>query len=413
MKKNLKILLVLIVLGLVHSCATYKPQVRYEEDKANQFPNKEIDRTFYLIGDAGLSPPNGLSLGLNAFKKYISKKDTKNDFALFLGDNIYPAGMPNEDDSYRKEAEHNMDAQFETVKDFEGLTIFIPGNHEWYSDGLKGLEDEEKYVEKALGKDSFLPEKGCPMESIDISDTVQLIILDTQWYLENWDKHPTINDECEIKTRERLMLEVEGEIKKAQGKTVVIAMHHPMYSNGVHGGQFAFKKHLYPTQCNIPVPILSSLTVQVRTQGGISIQDRYNELYNNLMKRLETLATESGNITFVSGHEHTLQYIETEHIKQIVSGSGSKESYATLSDNGHFSYGKQGFAVYTVFKDGSSWVQYFGAEAGEPKLLFQKEVYPPALHYDISKLPDTFPNEVEVSVYSDGETDKKGFYETL
>lgn len=403
----------LMVISFFHSCATYESQVRYEEDTKNVFPHKEVDRTFYLVGDAGISPIGGFSDGLAAFKSYISDKNTKDDFAIFLGDNIYPAGMPKENDDYRKDAESHMDAQINSVEDFKGRTIFIPGNHEWYSDGLKGLKDEETYVEDALGKNTFLPEDGCPMKSIDVSDTVQLIIIDTQWYLENWNFNPTINDECEIKTRERLLLEVEGEIKKAQGKTVVVAMHHPMFTNGVHGGYFAFKKHLYPTQQNIPVPIISSLLTQVRTQGGISIQDRYNELYNNLMKRLETLATDSGKITFVSGHEHTLQYIETGDIKQIVSGSGAKQSYAALSDNGHFSSGQQGFAVYTVFKDGSSWVQYYGAETREPKLLFQKEVYPPTEYFDVSHLPDTFPNKVEASIYTTDETDTSGFYETL
>ncbi len=408
---NYVVLLVFIV--LVHSCATYESQVRYEEDLQNQFPNKEIDRTFYLVGDAGISPIGGMSDALTAFKSYVSDKNTKDDFTIFLGDNIYPSGMPKESDSYRKDAENHMDAQFNTVKEFKGQTIFIPGNHEWYSDGLIGLKAEETYVEGALGENTFLPENGCPMKSIDVSDTVQLIVLDTQWYLEDWNHNLTINDECEIKTRERLMLEVEGEIKKAQGKTVVIAMHHPMFTNGIHGGYFALKKHIYPTQQNIPIPILSSLVTQIRTQGGISIQDRYNELYNNLMKRLETLATDSGKITFVSGHEHTLQYIETDHIKQIVSGSGAKQSYAALSDNGHFSSGQQGFAVYTVFKDGSSWVQYFGAESKEPVLLFQKEVHPPTEFFDVSQLPETFPNTVEASIYTTDETDTSGFYETL
>lgn len=415
MKKYIHILLVSFMGLLIHSCATFKSQVRYEDDKKNEFPNREVDRTFYLIGDAGLSPANGLSQGLNAFKTYLNEhsNNTKDDYAVFLGDNNYPAGMPPEGSKDRAQGEHNMNAQFESIKEFKGKTIFIPGNHEWYNDGLKGLKDEEDYVTKALGEDVFLPSNGCPMESIDVSDSIQLIVLDTQWYLENWNKEPNMNDKCEIKTRERFLLELEGELKKAGGKTIVIAMHHPMYTNGIHGGKFALNKHLYPTQSGIPIPILSSLVTQIRTQGGVSIQDRYNELYNDLMKRVETLATESGNIVFVSGHEHTLQYIETEYIKQIVSGSGSKESYVALSDNGHFSSGEQGFAVYTVFKDGGSWVQFYGAKDGVPNLLFQKEVYPATTHFDVSTLPDTFPNEVEVSVYTDEETDKKGFYEVL
>lgn len=406
--------LIILVAGiLINACATYKPQFIDDKDKENVFPEKEVDKTFYLVGDAGLSPMNGMSQGLTAFNKYIADKETKDDFTLYLGDNIYPAGLPIKEMKYRGEAENMLNAQINAVKNFKGQTIFLPGNHEWYAGGVTGVRLEEEYIEEFLGEDSFFPENGCPLESIDVSDSIQLIVIDTQWYLENWDFHPTINDGCEIKTRERLMLELEGEIKKAQGKTVVFAMHHPMYTNGVHGGQFALKKHLYPVQKNIPVPIFSSLLTQVRTQGGVSIQDRYNELYNDLMNRLETLATESGNIVFVSGHEHTLQYIDTGTIKQIVSGSGSKGSFANLFNHGVFSYGLQGFVVLTVFKDGSSWVQYFGSENNEPSLLFQKEVYPPTKKFDISTLPDTFPNEVEVSIYANEETDKSSVYELL
>ncbi|HLT34477.1 MAG TPA: metallophosphoesterase [Aquaticitalea sp.] len=413
MNTRTEVYLLLLIVIFTNACATYKPQYIEEKDKENVFPNKEVDKTFYLVGDAGLSPPNGLSQGLTAFQKYISDKDTQGDYTLYLGDNIYPAGLPIKEMKNRGEAENNLNAQIKAVDNFKGQTIFIPGNHEWYAGGVTGVRLEEEYIEEFLGDGSFFPENGCPLESIDVSDTIQLIMIDTQWYLENWDFHPTINDGCEIKTRERLMLELEGEIKKAQGKTIVFAIHHPMYTNGAHGGQFALKKHLYPIQKKIPVPIFSSLITQIRTQGGVSIQDRYNELYNDLMNRLETLATENGNIVFVSGHEHTLQYIDTGTIKQIVSGSGSKESFANLFDHGVFSYGLQGFAVLTVFKDGSSWVQCFGSENNDPHLLFQKEIYPPTKKFDMSVLKDTFPQEVEVSIYADEETDKSSVYELL
>ena len=291
--------------------------------------------------------------------------------------------------------------------------LFIPGNHDWYANGLKGLKNQEKFIEDALGKNTFQPENGCPLERIEISETVQLIVIDTQWYLENWNNNPTINDECEIKTRERFFEELEGELKKAQNKTTVIAMHHPMFTNGIHGGFYGAKKHIYPTQKKIPLPIVGSLLTQVRTQGGVSIQDRYNERYNNLMKRLETLTIGADNIVFVSGHEHTLQYIENEGIKQIVSGSGSKASGASLSNNGLFSYGGQGFAELIVYKDGSSWVRMYSAENGVPKIIFQNEVFEPNKVYDISDLPDTFPNELEVSIYDKEETDKTDFFESV
>ncbi|MFL1010789.1 metallophosphoesterase [Flavisericum labens] len=411
--KIIKYISISSILIILSACATYKPQYSNENHTDVTFPNNEIDQTFYLIGDAGVSPVGGMSKALMAFSKHLEGKDTKNSYTVFLGDNIYPAGLPKKDDKRRFSAENTLNAQIKAVKNFRGEVLFIPGNHDWYSNGVKGLKRQEKFIEDALGKNTFQPENGCPLESIDIGETIQLIIIDTQWYLENWNRHPTVNDECDIKTRERFLLEVESELKKAQNKTIVFAMHHPMYTNGTHGGRYAFRKHLYPLQKKIPMPGLASLVTQIRTQGGVSIQDRYNERYQELMNRLETMAMGVENLVFVSGHEHTLQYIEQEGVKQIVSGSGAKESSADLNTNGLFTYGRQGFAELSVFKDGSSWVRYFGEENGNPKLLFTKEIWPPAKTYDVSKLPDTFPEAVEVSIYSKEETDVTGFFESV
>lgn len=411
--KTLKYFSLTIIIMFFCACATYTPQYADENHDKVQLPNKEIDKTFYLVGDAGKSPMGGMSKALTAFNKYIEGKKTKGDYTIFLGDNIYPDGLPKKEEKGRAEAENALNAQGKSIENFKGKTVFIPGNHDWYADGLKGLKREEKYIEDLVGKNTFQPENGCPLESIDVSETIQLIIIDTQWYLENWNNHPTINDECEIKTRERFFQEIEGELKKAQNKTTVFAMHHPMYTNGSHGGKYALKKHLYPFQQKIPLPVIASFITQLRTQGGVSIQDRYNERYNELMSRLETMTLDADNVVFVSGHEHTLQYIEQDGLKQIVSGSGAKESFAELNDNGLFSSGEQGFAELTIFKDGSSWVRYFGSENEQPKLLFTKEVYPPNKEFDISNLPESFPNEVEVSIYTKEETDVSGFFESI
>jgi len=412
MKKN-NIILTLVLLLLVSACATYKEQYKSEEDKISQLPNKELLQTFYLIGDAGKSPKGGMSNGLALFDEHIKNKKTDDDVLVFLGDNIYPAGLPKKGEEGRDKAVNALDGQIKATKNFKGKTVFIPGNHDWYANGLDGLERQEDYIDDALGKNTFQPENGCPLESIDVSEDVQLIVIDSQWYLENWNKHPTINDKCEIKTRERFFLELEGELKKAQNKTVVFAMHHPMYTNGIHGGYYAAKKHLYPFQSKTPLPILASLITQIRTQGGVSIQDRYNERYNNLMNRIETMALEYNNIVFASGHEHTLQYIENGGIKQIVTGSGAKESGAALSYNGLFSTGKQGFVELNIYKDGETYASYYVSNDGEKELVYRTKVLDGKVDYDFSNLPDSFPQYIDASVYTKDETDKSGVYESL
>ncbi|MDE0600058.1 MAG: metallophosphoesterase family protein, partial [Dokdonia donghaensis] len=189
-------------------CATYAPKYANEVAEPQNFDSstlsrKRIHKTFYLIGDAGGDSDGGSTYALDAFKKVIDTADTKDDYAVFLGDNIYDAGLPKKDHPERAEAERRLDIQIAAVENFKGKTLFIPGNHDWYAGGVEGVKRQEKYIEKALDdKEAFQPENGCPIEMKEVSDDVELMIIDTQWYLEDWDENPTINDNCNIRTRE-------------------------------------------------------------------------------------------------------------------------------------------------------------------------------------------------------------------
>jgi len=399
------------------SCASFDAQYQSDTNIAvPTFPTQKIiEKSFYLIGDAGNSRPGGMSDGLKTAQNFIKKQETKGNYALFLGDNIYPDGMPAEGAEGRRESELRLDAQYNAVSDFDGNVIFIPGNHDWYSEGLQGLKRQENYFEsKVKDRKIFKPENGCPIESIAVSENIQLIIIDTQWYLENWNDDPNMNEQCEIKTRKKFFIEIEFELEKNREKTIVFAMHHPMLTNGTHGGYFGAKKHLFPTQKKIPLPVLSSLVAQIRSQGGVSVQDRYNELYNKLMNRLADITKKNDRLVFASGHEHTLQHIEKDGLIQILSGSGSKAGFAALGNDGLFSYGGQGFAVFDVFTDGSSWVRYYGVgENYEPKLMYEKELFATSEQYDISSLPNRFPKTKEVAIYTTDSIQEALYFKTV
>ena len=406
-----------LVITLLFSCATYEAKYRDGEPE-NDFgypENKKIEKSFYLLGDGGYSPPGGSSLGLLAFKSYLDSVNKTQNYSIFLGDNIYPDGMPAESSSEREAAEYRLDAQLDAIENYDGKVVFIPGNHDWYNERLNGLERQKDYL-KSKFEDILVwsPNIGCGFESIDVSENIQLLVIDSQWFLEDWDRNPTINRNCDqIKTREAMFLEVESEIEKNQNKTIVVALHHPVWTNGVHGGQYSLDRHIYPSQKKIPVPILGSLATLIRTTGGVSIQDAQNNRYQSLANRLSTLAQKGERLIFVSGHEHSLQYIENDSIPQIVSGSGSKASYATLGNNGLFSYPGQGFAVFDIFEDGSSWVSFYGNEKNKPKLLFQKQVFETPVPYEMKEYPDSFPQTMTTSVYDDEETDKSEIHKTV
>ncbi|WP_115461122.1 metallophosphoesterase [Winogradskyella aurantiaca] len=397
--RNFQWFLWVLSLLILESCATYNLQVEAFSETAYPL-DKSIEHSFYLLGDAGNSEFGSVSQAIQSFEKALDSASS-NSTAIILGDNIYEKGWSTKSKESEADAEHKIKVQTEALKDFKGRPIIIPGNHDWYS-GLDGLKAQEKFVEDALGKNTFLPENGCPIERINISDDIVLIIVDSQWYITKWDKYPKINDKCEFKTRDRFIDEFEGEVKKARGKTTIIAIHHPMFTNGPHGGQYSFGSHMSP------IPILGTLKNLVRKLGGVSNADLNNARYRELKKLLVTIARENDKALFVSGHEHSLQYIVEDRVPQIVSGSGSKKSPTRNVGGGKFSYGQQGYARLDVFDDGSSWVRFYEINKTEP--VFTTRVI--AANEDAGiDYPESFPDSITTSIYTKEETQKTRSYE--
>src|SRR5690606_37456176 len=106
---------------------------------------------------------------LKLFEQRITEEN-KNATLIFLGDNIYPSGMPTDlESNERKIAEQKLTLQLEIAKKFNGKTVFIPGNHDWYN-GIEGLEEQAKFVNDYLNdKKAFLPRKSCGIERLKIN----------------------------------------------------------------------------------------------------------------------------------------------------------------------------------------------------------------------------------------------------
>ena len=194
---------------------------------------------------------------------------------LRASNNIYPYGMPpKSEDEDRLKAEARLDAQLNILKDFKGEPIFLPGNHDWIRHGLKGIKRQEKYIEKHLNagikeednwKNYFIPDNGCGgPEIIEVNNNLAYVIVDSNWYLRDWDKDVAINDGCDAKNRKVFDFLFEESLRKNRNKNVVVLMHHPLNSYGPHGGKYAAKMHLFPlTELNeslyIPLPGLGTL----------------------------------------------------------------------------------------------------------------------------------------------------------
>ena len=414
MKKIYPLFLSIIISLTAISCAVQnadygKNAKDFEKNSAIQ---DSIIHTFYLVGDAGNLDQDKAFHNMNILKDSLAKASA-NSTLLFLGDNIYPVGMPKKDDKNRPLAEKKMDNQISLATNFAGKTIFIPGNHDWYNNGIKGLKREEDYViERLNDKSAFSPRNGCPIETRKINKKLTLILIDTEWILADWSKNPGINEKCEFKTREDFYTEFEDQLNKNQNKTIVVATHHPLITHGSHGGFYSWEKQLFPLENKIPLPILAIGINLIRATGGITHQDISNQNYKNLADRLKTLIGGRKNVVVVSGHDHNLQYIEQGDIRQIVSGAGSKTESAKAVGNNDFSYGKNGYAELKISKSGNAEVSFFSLNQEKSDLLFRKTVLGKEEKI-VKDYPKNFSEYSQASIYDSAMTKKNKFYEFL
>jgi hypothetical protein len=406
----------LLFVFLLQSCATKHSQFgsKLPSQITDDFDNpKTLSHTFYLIGDAGNSDEEKSKKILSVLENRLQKADTSSTL-LFLGDNIYPNGIPKKGSSGRKLAEEKLNNQLKIAKKFKGKTIFIPGNHDWYS-GIEGLEAQEKMVNDFFkSKNAFLPHQNCSIEEVNVNENVALIVIDSEWYLENWNAHPTINEDCEIKTRDQFFEELERAINRNQKKTTIIAMHHPLMSNGTDGGQFSLEKQLFPFESKIPLPIIGTGLNLLRKASGISPQDIHNKKYSTFVKRIETLIRDKRNIIVAAGHEHNLQYIENDNIKQVISGAGSREEAARTINKNDFSYGHNGYAMLQILKTGASKISFFGIDnKGNEALLFKNQPLAARQKPNVREFTNKFRTTKDTSIYTKKMTQKGAAYRFL
>ena len=403
-----KIIIAFVLLFLLESCATHQMQLNKSNNNSITAVNSDTlnaTHTFFLIGDAGNADDTITAHTLKHLEKRIQKAD-KNSTLIFLGDNIYPVGMPTDKKHPEyKLAELKLNNQLDITQNFKGKTHFISGNHDWYS-GWEGLEKEAKMVNDYLkDKNAFQPKNLCAINDLKINSNTVLITIDSQWFLEDWENHPKINDNCEIKTREAFFEEFESLLNKNQDKIKIIAIHHPLVSNGTHGGQFSMEKQLFPFESKFPLPVIGSFINLLRKTSGASPQDLQNKVYQSYIKRMTTLLQGHDNTVLVSGHDHNLQYIEKNNLVQIISGSGSKTEAARAVGKNDFSFGGNGYAVVKTDAKNQVHVTFYGIENDIEKVLWQKTIHQ-NLKSELTNYPESFPKTIEASVYTKEMTQK-------
>ena len=283
---------------------------------------------------------------------------------MFLGDNLYPEGLPAPEHPERAEMERRLDDQVDAVKDVAARTIFIPGNHDWAKGSLSGWEavrrQEARIEQRGGGKAIHLPDDGCPgPEIVDTSDRLRLVVLDTQWWLHAHPRHEHPTSPCAADSEAEVLEALSGALSGAEGRDVVVVMHHPPVSSGPHGGKFGFKQHVFPlTEVNrslwVPLPIIGSIYPLGRTWAR-SPQDTASGEYRRMRDALAAAAVGHAPLAWAGGHEHVLEVVESPRWGRVlVSGAGiyGHESYARGVVGSLYRSARAGYMRIDFLRDG-------------------------------------------------------------
>lgn len=342
---------------------------------------KEVSHSFYITSNVG-------NVSFQEAKKVLEQinLDSKNDTnttLLLLGNVINKEGFPGKEEN-QDMAKAYLKPLMTLWDQFDGNVILTPGRNEWLTGAPQSIDDLESFLQDN-SKAKFWPNDGCPIEKETINDEVVLEMVDSQWFLEDWDNHPYINQKCEIKTRDQFLAEFKDDLKDSQGKTVIVAMYQPVMSN--------------------------SKISAIDKMGGFTPQSYQNKENRNLRGRMETIASQFNDVIFVSGKDRNLQYLEDDGIPQIISGAVGETEKARAPKEEHFKSDKNGYAKLTVYKDGSSEVDLIEIENGVSALAFNQNIKRERLSLDDVSYPKKLnTNTAKASIYSKEETDKSGFY---
>lgn len=311
----------------------------------------QLEMRLYLIGDAG-EMENGQHPVIQDLEKRLLKDSSRLAHLIYLGDNIYPKGMPTQEDPNRKTAEKLLDVQLDLIQVITGNIWMIPGNHDWVrgrKNGFDAVIRAEKYVRDNFPQEkvSWLPSGGCPgPEVIQLDKERVLVIFDSQWWLHEHSK-PGKNSVCVSHTDAEVLGNIQEIFDQNRNKIIVFAMHHPMRSYGPHNGGYGWKDHIFPLTALsptlfVPLPIIGSIYPLYRTWFG-NIQDIPHPRYQSMIQGLDAIFASHPRVIQVSGHEHGLFYTEENSTHYIVSGSGAKNTHYKRKSSASFSNGDTGY----------------------------------------------------------------------
>ncbi len=359
------------------ACAVKQPlaQNKSSSNDTTSLIVDSIDYELYLVGD--ISSQNS-DLTQSDIVDLIKSELTANSVdksVVFLGNSFGESGFPDEETQEFYRIDAAISKCISQLKDHTDKVYFIPGNTEWY-DGkeytVSALHDVEEYIESKVGeKNIFAPSHGCgEPKVVELMDDLLLLLVDSQWVIQGSSSNQRKKSGCDIDDEQELAAYIEHLLARHKDKNVIIAAHHPVFSNGHTGGNYGAASHL------LPLPVLGSLITGVKKIGGGRQKFGHPQYETYRSTMLHALSNFEG-VIHVSAHDRNLQYHHQDNNHFIVAGSGAHVDYVRKKGTADFTLRNKGFAKITHTKNHEIWLEFYipdGTTMTKAKSIFKRKL---------------------------------------
>ncbi len=280
---------------------------------AATFDSGSIRQTVLLVGDAGASHRDDAVL---VALRRMANEASSRTLVVFLGDNLYEAGLPSGDGPGVEPLKDVLRAQLWAAG--AARALFVAGNHDWneyrnastaWSEGRAALVRQAAFIARESGgRAAFLPAAGCAGPSeypfMTAPDGLRVIAIDSQWWLTALKLPPPSVDSvsrdpgCTARTTDAAARELERMIAAEPGRPTIVVAHHPLASNGKHGH-----------------PILG---------WPFNVQDLPNRRNARFRTALAQALDSNRVMLYAAGHDHDVELFSGPGARfTLVSGAGS------------------------------------------------------------------------------------------
>lgn len=310
----------------------------------------EVDAVVFIVGDMGAalwerSPmPRRMARDVEWWSRALRRDSSV--AVVFLGDNIYPAGMHEPHEREWPQDSAHLEAQVRILdtpaaRQYEAFGVFTSGNHDWGHKlgpgGERRIRNQQDFLERRRVRGlhvGILPPDAKPGPGVlDIGNRLRILLIDTAWWLLS----------ANVAEKEGLLQRLQAELARKGERDIMIGAHHPMRSASSHGGITSIWK-------GFGLRWLLNRT-------GAALQDLNSLPYRDFLNRVNAIFNVTGPpLLFAGGHDHSLQVLravnETEPRWMVVSGAGSKSSTVGHTDGMQYRSLEPGYMMLVVKKNG-------------------------------------------------------------